>query len=131
MQHRKGAMTTARKRLSPFGIKAREIRKNYNLLLLDMAKAAEVSPGFLSMVETGAKQVPDGLVAKIVNSLDLPARQARELETAAALSASEFRLRISEKPDPLERSLAWELEKQFAKMTPIKRQQILNILAEE
>jgi len=101
------------------------------MLLLDMAEAAEVSPGFLSMVETGRKQVPDTLVSKLVTKLGLPARKAQELQKAAALSAREFRLTISDDADPGQRDLAYQLERQFAKMTPLKRQKILEVLEEE
>lgn len=118
-------------KLTPFGQKSREIRKEKGLLLLDMAKVAGVTAGFLSMVETGRKAIPDGLVSKIVSGLDLPARKATELQNAAALSAKEFRLTVGDTASSLERSLAFKLQDQFARMSPKKRQKILELLEEE
>lgn len=127
----KGGRGLGHTRLTPFGQKCREIRKEKGLLLLDMAKVAGVSSGFFSMVETGRKPVPDGLVSKIVSGLSLHSRKATELQNAAAHSAKEYRLRISDNPDHLERTLAFKLENQFAKMTPTKRQKIIDVLEEE
>ncbi|MGQ7828625.1 helix-turn-helix domain-containing protein [Altererythrobacter sp. Z27] len=127
----KGGRQQGPTKLTPFGQKCREIRKEKGLLLLDMAEAAEVTPGFLSMVETGRKPIPDGLVSKLVNGLDLHQRRAKELQNAAALSAREYRLTISDHPDPWERTLAFKLQDQFARMTPIKRQKIIEVLEDE
>jgi transcriptional regulator with XRE-family HTH domain len=127
----KGGRRTGATNLTPFGQKCREIRKELGLLLFDMADAAKVSAGFFSMVETGRKPIPEGLVGKIVTGLNLPQRKAQELQNAAALSAKEYRLSISKNPDPLERTLAFKLQDQFAKMTPIKRQMIIDVLEED
>lgn len=130
-QRTKGGTRKGSTKLTPFGQKCREIRKEEGLLLLNMAHAAGVTPGFLSMVETGRKPIPDSLVGKLVGGLGLPQRKARELENAAALSAHEFRIRISERPDMFERELAFRLQSQFAKMTPVKREKIMKVLEEE
>ena len=127
----KGGGKAGLTKLTPFGRKCREIRKDKGLLLLDMAAAVDKTPGFLSMVETGKKTVPDGLVSAIVSAFDLPARQAAELQNAAALSAREFRLQLSENAQLPERTLALKLQDQFARMTPIKRQRIMDVLEEE
>lgn len=117
--------------LTPFGEKVREIRKHREILLLDMAKIAEVSPGFLSMVETGRKQIPDDLVHKISSGLKLEHRLTIELQKAAALSAREYRLKLKENAGSLDRTLAFTMEKQFAKMTTLKKRKILELLNEE
>ncbi|MDK2761823.1 MAG: helix-turn-helix domain-containing protein [Sphingopyxis sp.] len=126
-----GARTSVGKGLTPFGEKCREIRKEKGMLLIDMAHVAGVSPGFLSLVETGRKPIPDRLVPQIVVGLELSSRQESELRNAAALSSKEYRLQMHENSSPLDRRLAHALESGFAKMTPLKKQQLLNLLEEE
>ncbi|WEK47251.1 MAG: helix-turn-helix transcriptional regulator [Candidatus Andeanibacterium colombiense] len=123
---RKGAAS-----LTPFGVKTREIRKEKGILLLDMARLAKVTSGFLSMVETGRKAIPEDLVGKIVSGLNLGHREANELQNAAKLSAREYRVKLKENADPIDRRLAFAIQEQFAKMTPMKKQKILDLLEEE
>jgi transcriptional regulator with XRE-family HTH domain len=117
--------------LTPFGEKSREIRKAKGILLIDMARAAGVSPGFLSLVETGRKSIPERLIPALVQSLDLPARLAAELTRAAALSAKEYRIQMREDSSPIDRRLAHALESGFAKMTPLKKKMLLDLLEED
>jgi transcriptional regulator with XRE-family HTH domain len=122
---------TGEKMLTPFGEKCREIRKAKGMLLIEMAEAAGVSPGFLSLVETGRKSIPERLVSALVRKLDLTARGADELTRAAALSAKEFKIQMLEDSSPIDRRLALALETGFAKMTPKKKKMMLDLLEEE
>ncbi|MCI1270899.1 MAG: helix-turn-helix domain-containing protein [Sphingobium sp.] len=126
-----GGQKTGGKRLTPFGEKCREIRKAKGMLLIDMAHVAGVSPGFLSLVETGRKPIPDRLVSTLVANLDLTPRQEKELTNSAALSAKEYRIQMNENSSPLDRRLAQALETGFAKMTPLKKESLLKLLEEE
>jgi HTH-type transcriptional regulator, competence development regulator len=126
-----GGQKTGEKRLTPFGEKCREIRKAKGMLLIDMAHIAGVSPGFLSLVETGRKQIPERLVPSLVTNLDLTPRQQEELINSAALSAKEYRIQMIENASPLDRRLALALETGFAKMTQLKKQSLLKLLEEE
>jgi hypothetical protein len=96
-----------------------------------MAHAAGVSPGFLSLVETGRKPIPDRLVPALINNIDLTARQGEELISAAALSAKNYRIELQEDASPIDRRLAHALETGFAKMTPMKKQQLLEMLEKD
>lgn len=131
MEHQIERKPVGAAELTPFGTEARKIRKEKGLLLRDMAQATNVTPGFLSMVETGRKQVPSDLVAKIIGAFGLTSRTASQLQRAAALSAREFKLRLEENPTRIDRELAESLQRNFAKMTPLKKQQILELLEEE
>ena len=122
---------TGEKMLTPFGEKCREIRKTKGMLLIEMAHIAEVSPGFLSLVETGRKAIPPRLVPALIKGLDLTTRQGQELTSAAALSAKEYRLKMREDSSPIDRRLAHALESGFAKMTPLKKQMLLDLLEKE
>lgn len=118
-------------RLTLFGEKVREIRRGKGLLLLDMAHVAEVSPGFLSLVETGKKAIPETLVAKLVTRLELDEETEAELQEAAALSAREFRIHLDGDADPQARRVAFALQNGFAKMSASKKAKILDLLEDD
>ena len=118
-------------KLTPFGEVARRIRREKGILLLDMAKAATVTPGFLSLVETGKKQIPEYLVGRIARGLDLSAEQFAELQNAAALSAREFRIDLGHDPSVFDRRVAHAMQTGFAKMTPMQKRKILKLLTEK
>jgi transcriptional regulator with XRE-family HTH domain len=117
-------------RLTPFGQLTREIRKEKGLLLIDMARAAGVTSGFLSLVESGGKPIPDRLVPAIVAGLDLNADTARQLAEAAALSAKEYKIQVAAGAATLDRRVAHALQSGFAKLTPDAKTKILKLLEE-
>lgn len=117
-------------RLTPFGQMTRAIRKDMGILLIDMARAAHVTSGFLSLVETGKRQIPDRLVPAIVAGLNLSDDQSRELTEAAAMSAKEYKIRLAAGAAPLDRKVAHALETGFAKLAPDAKAKILKLLEE-
>lgn len=118
-------------KLTPFGETARQIRLEKDILLLDMARAADVSPGFLSLVETGKKQIPNDLVGKIVAGLDLSKHDKDLLEEAAVLSARQFQIDISPDANIFDRRVAHALQTGFARMSPKQKQKMLKLLTEK
>ncbi len=118
-------------KLTPFGETARGIRLAKDILLLDMARAADVSPGFMSLVETGKKQIPAGLVEKISVGLDLSSKQKSALEEAAALSARQFRIDLGPDAQMIDRRVGYALQTGFARMSPKQKQKILKLLTEK
>lgn len=116
---------------TPFGEAVLKIRQNRGILLIDMARLAEVSPGFLSLVETGKKPVPDTLVDKIAASFDLTGKQQEDLREAAALSAQQYKIDIGEGASALDRQVAHALQTGFAKMSPTKKTKILKLLKKD
>lgn len=114
--------------LTPFGKMVRGLRREKGILLIDMAKMANVTSGFLSLVETGKKQIPDRLVTAIVAGLDLNEQDARELHIAADLSAKEFKIQVSAGAPTLDRKVAHALQTGFAKMSPTAKAKILKLL---
>lgn len=118
-------------RLTPFGEKAREIRKAKKLLLIDMAHVAGVSPGFLSLVETGKKQIPDRLIPSLVSGLDLNKDEEKDLLESAALSAREYKIQLEDNAGPMDRRIAHALQTGFAKMSPADKAKILDLLEKD
>src|SRR5215218_2388857 len=100
--------------LSPFGREVRKLRIDAGMLLKDMALALNVSPSWLSALETGRKGVPDRLVAKIVALLKLTDEAAARLAEAAGRSREIFSLRPGN--DPLRRDVAASLARRFSEL---------------
>ncbi|MDZ7588459.1 MAG: hypothetical protein U5J78_04725 [Parasphingorhabdus sp.] len=66
-----------------------------------------------------------------MTNLHLSARQATELRNAAALSAKQYRIRMLDDASPINRRLALALQSGFARMTPLKKQKMLDLLEKE
>ena len=90
--------------LTPFGREVRKLRIEFGLLLKDMADKLAVSPSWLSALETGRKNVPQGVVEKISKLFSLSKQQADALADAADRSRNEFSLKVGQ--DPLRRDVA-------------------------
>lgn len=116
--------------MTPFATLSRELRKDRNLLLGDVADKLGVSSSFISQIEAGIKAIPDGLVARIANVLGLTERENIALERAAALSAKEFRISMPKDAREQDREMAHRMSVSFARMSVIKKQKILDILRE-
>ena len=58
-------------KLNDFGKELRKLRIDKSELLKDMADRLDVSPAFISAVETGRKAIPAGFVARIAAAYDL------------------------------------------------------------
>lgn len=116
--------------MTPFKEITRRHRKERGLLLGDLAALLGCTPSFLSQVEAGNKPIPPGFPAKIANALDLPDREAAELERAAALSAREYRITIPSDARTQDREVARLLSLSFARMPALKKDKILRILRE-
>ncbi len=73
--------------MTPFGIKIRQWRNQKNLTLYQQAKILEVSPAYLSALETGSRGRPSpALVDQICVWLELIWDDAEELKQLAKLS---------------------------------------------
>lgn len=117
-------------KLTPFGEAVREIRKSKGILLIDMARIAEVTPGFLSLVETGKKPIPDRLIPAIATRLELTKAAEKKLLDAAELSARDYRIHMETGANILDRRIAHAMQTGLAKMSPEKKARILKLLEE-
>ena len=73
--------------LTEFGQFLRKLRIDYNELLKDMADKLGVTSSYLSAVETGKRNIPDGWVEKISQFYGLGMFEQDALKDAAANSA--------------------------------------------
>lgn len=128
--HAAGGRQEGGAKLTPFGEAMRAIRRDKDLLLMTMARAAQVSPGFLSLVETGKKPIPERLISAIVAGFDLTVAEERLLRDAAALSANEYKIRLGSGAAQLDRRVAHALQTGLAKMSTKNKAKLLRLLEE-
>ena len=83
-----------RRTLTRFGVALRKKRIERGETLVEMARDLEISPSFLSGIETGRKRVPAKLVERIIRLLDLDLLEANDLRTAAEETGPEIRISL-------------------------------------
>jgi len=74
--------------LTEFGQFLRKLRIDCNELLKDMADKLGVTPSYLSAVETGKRNIPDGWIDKISQFYNLDIFEKEALQNAADNSIS-------------------------------------------
>jgi len=79
-------------KLTPFGVELRKLRLDKDMRLLDLAAKLDQSTAFVSAIETGRKQIPDGYVRKIAQAMELSADEIRRLRGAAEKTRKEVRV---------------------------------------
>lgn len=79
-------------KLTPFGVELRKLRLDKDMRLLDLAAKLDQSTAFVSAIETGRKQIPDGYLHKISKAMDLSAEEIRRLRGAAEKTRKEVRV---------------------------------------
>lgn len=73
---------------TPFGRFVRKLRIDRGEHMKDMAPHLDVTPGFLSAVETGRRNAPQGWEDLLIKAYNLGPQQADELTAALAASRS-------------------------------------------
>lgn len=114
--------------MTPFGKFLRRERQDRGLLLGDMAKTLRISIPYLSQIETGNRAIPEGFEEKIINAYSLPLAEANELRRSAALSRSEYEIRIEAGTPDEDRALAYDLAMSFARLSPEAKKRIHDLI---
>lgn len=114
--------------LSPFGKKLRSMRQDRSMLLADISTPLQVSPSYISQIETGTKLVPDGLIDRLTKVMSLTTAEVNELNVAAEMSAHEFKIALKKGADHDDRALAHTLSSAFARLTKEQKQDIARIV---
>ena len=114
--------------MTPFGAKLRELRKDRNLTLGEMAKAVDVSSAYLSALEHGKRGRPSWhLIQSIISYLNIIWDDAEELVRLSRVSHPRITIDTSGlEPDATE--LANQLSKLIGKMEPSLVREILNLM---
>lgn len=117
--------------MNQFGKVLRRERKERQMTLGDLAKKLGLSVPYLSQIETGTKPVQDSIVEKIVRELGLIGDDVNELRRAAALSVSEYSIRLKQEASADDRVLAASLASGFARLSPAKKEALRKIMEDE
>jgi transcriptional regulator with XRE-family HTH domain len=72
--------------MTKFGIFIRKFRLDKGIFLRDMAKDLDISPAYLSAMETGHKDITQSLADKISSVYNLSIEQTKELKKSIVLS---------------------------------------------
>ena len=97
-----------RDRLTAFGLKCREFRTRYDLVMADQAKGLGVSVAYISAIERGKRSIPDEYPAELAHWLSLSEADSKILSDLAAGSKRTVRIQ----PKTTEQAL---LAHQFAR----------------
>jgi transcriptional regulator with XRE-family HTH domain len=114
--------------MTPFGAKLRELRKDRNLTLAQMASAINVSSAYLSALEHGKRGRPSWhLIQSIISFLNIIWDDAEELVRLSRVSHPRITIDTSGL-EPEATELANELSKSISKMDRALIQKMLNIM---
>ena len=115
--------------LTEIGKFLRKVRIDRNLLLKDMALGLEVSPAYLSTVETGKKTFSDDFVRKIASYLGFSpgSKEYEELEDAAIRTRGQVQVPFNGMTQR-HQEVAMAVSRQFEEMKTTELDQILAVL---
>jgi len=116
--------------LTVFGKELRKLRIMAGELIRDMAEKLEVTASYLSAVETGKRQIPDGWVERIAVLYNLLPEEQRKLQKAADSSALSVKLNLNGMND-YRRQTAVLFAREFSDLDDQKIEQIRMLLDEE
>ena len=114
--------------INAFGQWLRKFRIDNGLLLGDMAKTLEISSAFLSAIETGRKNIPDGIVSKIRDSYRLSEEEYFSLLKAVEMSQQKLQIDLGGETTA-NKEVAIAFAKRFHSLTHEDRVEILRILS--
>lgn len=116
--------------LTAFGKELRKLRIMSNQLIRDMAANLGVTASYLSAVETGKRQIPDGWVKTLVELYHLTESDKCNLQNAADSSALSVKINLDGLSDR-QRSTAVLFAREFGDMDANTLEQIRSILDED
>lgn len=116
--------------LTAFGKELRKLRITSNQLIRDMAANLGVTASYLSAVETGKRQIPEGWIKTLVGLYNLSESEACNLQNAADASALSVKITLDGLSDR-QRSTAVLFAREFSGMDADKLEQIRLILDED
>lgn len=113
--------------ITSFGKELRKIRIDNNEVLKDMADKLGVTSSFLSAVEVGKKNVPNGWCTKIASEYRLSEKELESLEECAKESANSVKINLSTAQEP-QRRAALVFARDFGSISEETAQKIINLV---
>lgn len=117
--------------LTPFGKEVRKVRIDKDMKLSEMADVLDVSPTFLTAVETGRKAIPENLPERISQALKLSKETTQLLRDALELSRAVHKVVVGRGSSDRDREVAALFARQFPDLTETKKDQIMQILKKQ
>lgn len=116
--------------LTAFGKELRKMRIMAGELIRDMAAKLNVTPSYLSAVETGKRQIPEEWVGRISELYSLSPTEKEMLQKAADASALSVKLDLNGLNDD-RRQTAVLFAREFSDLDDRKLEQIRRLLDED
>ena len=113
--------------LTDFGKLCRKLRIDNNQVLHDMAETLGVAPSFLSSVENGKKNVPDGWCEKIKDVYHLTEAAYKELVKAKENAQIQVKINLQNYTSE-DRNLVLAFTRSFEDLDEGQKKKILSIL---
>lgn len=113
--------------LTVFGKSLRKIRIDNNEILSDMAEKLHVTAAYLSAVENGKREVPEGWIEELKRSYGLNSKKISELEEAAFSSKKSIKIKLEDETDR-DRDLFIAFARCFRDLNDDEAHEIQNIL---
>ncbi|MFG6327968.1 MAG: helix-turn-helix domain-containing protein [Lachnospiraceae bacterium] len=85
--------------LTVFGKYLRKIRIDNDEILNDMARKLQVTAAYLSAVENGKREIPEGWIEEVRKSYGLEDEQYVELQEAAIRSKKNIKIKLDNETD--------------------------------
>ncbi len=101
------------------------------MTLGELATRLGISVPYLSQIETGNKPLQDGFVDQVIRTLGLIGDDVNKLRRAAAVSKSEYAIKLKNGASNDDRLLASMLATGFARLSPEKKDEIRRIIKED
>jgi transcriptional regulator with XRE-family HTH domain len=112
--------------LTEFGKVLRKLRiEKGEMRLLDLARKLDKSASFISAVETGRKEIPDGFAVHVSRAMNLAPAELRELSKAADRTRREHRLTGKTEE---QRELIANFARRLDEMDPVVIEKLRDIL---
>lgn len=116
--------------ITEFGKALRKIRIDRGEVLRDMAAKLEVSPSFISAIETGKKKIPTGFIEQIETLYNLTDLEERMLKDAVKNSVTAVKINLLGS-DITQRTAALVFARDFGSLSDKTAEQILKLLQQD
>ena len=117
--------------LTPFGKEIRKKRIDQEMTLARFAELLDVSPTFVTAVETGKKPIPDELIDKAALHLNLSMFEVQFLRRLAEQSKPTYKISVPSGTSSDGREVVALFAKKFSDLTSSQVKQIKSILLNE
>ncbi len=115
---------------TPFGKVLRKLRIDFDLFLYQMASKLNISPAYLSSIETGQRNIPDDILKKIADVFQLSQKEEERLRDAASRSQPKVTINLRNESQE-NRDLVLAFARNYSKLGEGDKEKITQVLGGE